>query len=670
MNNIQYRILKLLSLVFILFFVLKLELSYAALNYQETYQSQINSNKIILVLVNSSIYSSIEASLKQYVEDVEAEGWKAIISKFISGTAVEVRNYFKTISGLKGVLLVGDLPHPWFEMKYVDGYYDKYGSDIFYMDLTGNWTDTDKNNIFDDYSYSKTLLIPEQKPEIWVGRLTASPLVSASMNEVMLIKNYFLKNHNYRTVGTNIIQRALAYPDDDWSYWKDCSLGSIYSDVTVINDKTKTVASDYKLRLKENYEWIQVCVHSSHDLHAFKNKDINGKDIPGGDVWTSDIPIIDPSTLFYNLFACGNTKYTYSQYMGGQYAFAKTNGLLVIGTTKSGGMHTVEKFYPYLGKDYRNLIGEAYLKWFNSWSFDADNRFWFYGMTIIGDPTLSLNPPRAIIDSVSAKSIVSGQIVAFKGSGQINNLSGDKIVDGQWRSNKDGILAKGLNFQISSLSVGEHVIYFKVLDNKGRWSSESKVNITVTKSNNTAPVVESKTLTTKLNKRLDLTLTASDLDKDPLKISIASIPSNGKLFILYGSNPIGNNRYVLYMPNQGFVGTDSFTYKANDGKADSSLGVITIQVINNVNQPPVLDKIADMQVLRNAKVAIVLKAKDPENDTVKFIGNGLPTGSSFSALKGILNWKATKVGVYNLEFTAVDSKGAKSEKMTVKITVK
>ncbi|MDP2734062.1 MAG: cadherin-like domain-containing protein, partial [Hoeflea sp.] len=46
------------------------------------------------------------------------------------------------------------------------------------------------------------------------------------------------------------------------------------------------------------------------------------------------------------------------------------------------------------------------------------------------------------------------------------------------------------------------------------------------------------------------------------------------------------NGSFTYMPNANFNGSDSFTYKANDGAADSNVATVTITVIP-VNDPPV-----------------------------------------------------------------------------------
>ena len=71
----------------------------------------------------------------------------------------------------------------------------------------------------------------------------------------------------------------------------------------------------------------------------------------------------------------------------------------------------------------------------------------------------------------------------------------------------------------------------------------------------------------------------TDTDGDLLTATIVNSPSNGTLSL----NADGS---FLYTPDNDFNGSDSFTYKANDGKADSNTGTVSI-TINPVNDSPV-----------------------------------------------------------------------------------
>lgn len=62
-----------------------------------------------------------------------------------------------------------------------------------------------------------------------------------------------------------------------------------------------------------------------------------------------------------------------------------------------------------------------------------------------------------------------------------------------------------------------------------------------------------------------------DAEDDPLTAVLGSGPANGTLTL----NPNGS---FTYTPADGFAGTDSFTYKANDGAVDSTLATAKITV--------------------------------------------------------------------------------------------
>jgi hypothetical protein len=63
----------------------------------------------------------------------------------------------------------------------------------------------------------------------------------------------------------------------------------------------------------------------------------------------------------------------------------------------------------------------------------------------------------------------------------------------------------------------------------------------------------------------------SDVDGDALTAILDTAPSNGVV-------SLNANGSFDYTPNAGFVGTDSFTYVANDGEADSNVATVTITV--------------------------------------------------------------------------------------------
>ncbi|MBA7477865.1 hypothetical protein ES707_13280 [subsurface metagenome] len=290
--------------------------------------------------------------------------------------------------GLVGCVLVGDFPVPWYEMDDdFEGVYSDFPCDLYYMDLDGNWEDFDNNGRFD----SHTSGTGDVAPEIWLGRLTTSTLTWG--NEISLLQNYFRKVHAYKTDELSLPKRALAYLDDDWIY-SNTWLQLLYDDVTVINDKATTNPDDYKQRLVEDYEWIHIMCHGTYEQHLFMIRDEWD-----GVVWNSDIKSIDPHVFFFNLFTCSACRYIENNYLGGWYTFADTYGLATIGSTKTGSMKWCDDFYRPLGQGEN--LGQAFKEWFEERAlggFDLEETRWYYGMTLLGDPTLKVkeaanNPP-------------------------------------------------------------------------------------------------------------------------------------------------------------------------------------------------------------------------------------------------------------------------------------
>jgi len=100
-------------------------------------------------------------------------------------------------------------------------------------------------------------------------------------------------------------------------------------------------------------------------------------------------------------------------------------------------------------------------------------------------------------------------------------------------------------------------------------SSPATVNITVNPVND-PPVADDLFINTQANKPASVTLTGSDPENDPISFSVVTAPANGSLS---GSAPS-----LTYTPNSGYVGSDSFTFKANDGSLDSQIATVFIMV--------------------------------------------------------------------------------------------
>jgi hypothetical protein len=94
---------------------------------------------------------------------------------------------------------------------------------------------------------------------------------------------------------------------------------------------------------------------------------------------------------------------------------------------------------------------------------------------------------------------------------------------------------------------------------------------------NQIPVANQASLSTQTGTPANLTLTGSDPDGDALTYAVMIQPAHGTL-----SGTIPN---LVYSPTAGYTGSDSFSFKVNDGTVDSLPAMISIQV-ESVPLPP------------------------------------------------------------------------------------
>lgn len=333
-------------------------------------------NPLVDLVVYAPLYQYISDSMATYVSDLAAEGYDVRIDTVRGGDVAALRLHLAALldSELVGAVFIGNVPCAWYELESSEGR-EEFPVEFYLMDLNGTWTDSDTDGIYDGWTGAKA-------PEIWVGRLYAGAVTWG--NEIQLLNNYFAKNHRYRTGGYGIPQKALAYVDDDWYGYNNCNLNLLYDTVVVVRNYNTTTAADFRARLDDPYEWVQICSHSSPWGNTFKNS--GGY---AGTVFNFETWFADPTFLFVNLFQCSGTRFVEENSLGSIYIFGANNGLLAVGSAKVGSMLHFDDFYGPL--DDGISIGEAYQQWVEEWGINDPD--WFYGMCLLGDPTLKPKQP-------------------------------------------------------------------------------------------------------------------------------------------------------------------------------------------------------------------------------------------------------------------------------------
>ncbi|MHA2289205.1 MAG: hypothetical protein ACXABG_10515 [Promethearchaeota archaeon] len=294
----------------------------------------------VRIYVNSTLAPSISTEVNQYEQDVINQGYTVQILNWSDTNVTVLRNDLINASmqpqGLKGAVLIGDLP------SAILRYYDSFWS------------------LWRNYPC-----------DLYLDHLTA-------------YRNYFARNHAYRTGQLTRPDSQLVYIDDDWSAWTSEWLGDMtaYTNITCISTDSTTTATDYKTRLTHTYEFVHVFVHSWPYEHLFGPGGYGAE----GKVNYTNILDINTRALFYNLFACSAANFEYQNNLGTQYLFSN-NTLVVVGSSKIGGMTMNSYFYTPLRQG--KVFGEAMRLWY--WNplhgpSDPDS----IGMTLLGDPLLTI----------------------------------------------------------------------------------------------------------------------------------------------------------------------------------------------------------------------------------------------------------------------------------------
>jgi len=176
---------------------------------------------------------------------------------------------------------------------------------------------------------------------------------------------------------------------------------------------------------------------------------------------------------------------------------------------------------------------------------------------------------------------------------------------------------------------------------------------------NSAPVANDQSVITTVDTPIDITLSASDLNGDPLTYAIVTSPSQG---ILSETPPV-----VTYTPNSGFVGSDNFTFKVNDSSADSNQATVSITITDN--HYPIADAIGDKSVNEGEFLEYTISATDPDGDPLTYSVSNLPSGASFDPNNQTFSWapRYDQAGVYSVHFEVYDGQLTDSEDVTITV---
>ncbi|OGU73054.1 MAG: hypothetical protein A3H45_15770 [Ignavibacteria bacterium RIFCSPLOWO2_02_FULL_55_14] len=251
--------------------------------------------------------------------------------------------------------------------------------------------------------------------------------------------------------------------------------------------------------------------------------------------------------------------------------------------------------------------------------------FHLSGTAIIGEGIVLT--PGSATNPVGTQHTVTAKVVDDNGNPVTERLVTFKVVSGPHagETGTDTTDANGeATFTYTGTTAGTDVIEASFVNSQEATVTSNQVTKEWVGN---PPVADSQSVTAAEDTPKTITLTGSDAEGDPLSFSIVTPPQHGTLSEISQEQPAAVDQpgdpwktlrrepgtrpwvqrrrpprfqstaevMVIYTPNPNFNGSDSFTFKVNDGLLDSAPATVSITV-TPVNDPPTISDIANQVI--------------------------------------------------------------------------
>ncbi|NLG11279.1 MAG: cadherin-like domain-containing protein, partial [Coriobacteriaceae bacterium] len=149
----------------------------------------------------------------------------------------------------------------------------------------------------------------------------------------------------------------------------------------------------------------------------------------------------------------------------------------------------------------------------------------------------------------------------------------------------------------------------------------------------------------------DLTVSAADgvlaNDSDPngLELTAIQVVTGDPLT---DNVTLSSNGSFTYHAFPGFIGTDTFIYRAYNGTYYSEPTTVTITVGSaSGNQPPVINTIGTKTATLGSLLQFQIVATDPDDDPLSFMLMSYPAGADIISNSGVFSWTPTLTFPYD-----------------------
>ncbi|TAE38137.1 MAG: T9SS C-terminal target domain-containing protein [Sphingobacteriales bacterium] len=213
--------------------------------------TQIDDRGKIILLIDDTFATPLQAELNRLEMDLRGDGWQVIrhnISRTALVTSVKqvIKNdYDADPENVKMVFLLGHIPVPYTGSIAWDSHPDHSGAwpcDGYYADMTGVWTDNmvnttqasrvENHNTIGDGKFDQNYF--PAPTTLQIGRVDLSKMVSSSKSEMTLLKQYLNKDHDFRhkvffAEPRAFIDNNFGLNGFDASYYASCGWRSFVS---------------------------------------------------------------------------------------------------------------------------------------------------------------------------------------------------------------------------------------------------------------------------------------------------------------------------------------------------------------------------------------------------------------------------------------------------------
>ena len=290
----------------------------------------------------------------------------------------------------------------------------------------------------------------------------------------------------------------------------------------------------------------------------------------------------------------------------GNYGFAKP-GQIYAGYLQNGGPVSL---------DLSAYTGQFEVQWYNTTTGTYSSITQIAGGSVVnlgsspypGDAAFMVryvgtaDPVAVIASPQDNDKFATNVAISFSAAGS-HDPDGGSILAYSWNFG-DGETSMAANPSHAYSNEGIVTVNLSVQDDEGVWSPDTTISLNISNQND-APNAPDDLVQTIQETSVAVTLNMTDPDgPGPYVYEVLSNPANGQLS--------GTAPDLVYTPNSAFIGQDSFTWKVNDGLADSRTATFVIQV--NANQPPVAQSFS-LSMFKNTTLDISLATRfdDPDD---------------------------------------------------------